>query len=261
MSSFARLAVAVLPLVVVAAACGSSNDREDVGSVAIASATGHTSAGAPVGDAATGATGDLATVTTDDASPTFSVEVWADNWAAVSVDGDLVGEDSVPITTERSFNAETFTFEASLPFTIAIEARDFTETASGIEYIGKPNQQVGDGGLIAQVTDTTTGEVVAVTGADWSVLVVQRAPLNLECADDPDPDSTCESEAIALPDGWADPGFDVTAWDPATVFDAAAVDPKDGYFDVAWDDDARFVWGSDLEVDNTILTRITVDAL
>lgn len=141
-----------------------------------------------------------------------------------------------------------FTFDATAPFTIAIEARDFKETDSGIEYIGQPNQQMGDGGLIAQVTDTTTGEVVAVTDADWSVLVVQRAPLNPECVDDPDPDSTCESEAIDLPDGWADPGFDDTARDSATVWDEAAVDPKDGYFDIAWDDDARFVWGADLEV-------------
>ena len=65
------------------------------------------------------------------ATSTFRVEVWADNWMAVYVDGVLIGEDSVPITTERSFNAETFTFEATYPFTIAIEAKDFKETDSG----------------------------------------------------------------------------------------------------------------------------------
>ncbi|MBH0053119.1 hypothetical protein I6E74_02910 [Salinibacterium sp. SWN139] len=37
--------------------------------------------------------------------------------------------------------------------TIVIEAKDFKETDSGIEYIGLANQQMGDGGLIAQVTD------------------------------------------------------------------------------------------------------------
>ncbi|MCB1028405.1 MAG: hypothetical protein KDB24_11675, partial [Microthrixaceae bacterium] len=72
------------------------------------------------------------------ATSSFSIDVWADNWAAVYVDGELVGEDSVPITTERSFNSETFTFEAAYPFTIAIEAKDFKETDSGIEYIGEP---------------------------------------------------------------------------------------------------------------------------
>ena len=36
----------------------------------------------------------------------FLAEVWADNWFALYVNGKKVGEDSVPITTERSFNSE-----------------------------------------------------------------------------------------------------------------------------------------------------------
>lgn len=86
--------------------------------------------------------------------------MWADNWMAVYVDGELIGEDSVPITTERSFNAETFTFDAAYPFTSGIEAKDFMETSSGIEYIGQNNQQMGDGGLIAHLEIDTP--------ADWS---------------------------------------------------------------------------------------------
>ena len=50
--------------------------------------------------------------------------------------GKLIDEVSVPITTERSFNSETFTFDASYPLAIAVEAKDFKETDSGIEYIG-----------------------------------------------------------------------------------------------------------------------------
>ena len=100
----------------------------------------------------------------------YQIEVWADNWMAVYVDGELIGEDSVPITVERSFNAETFTFRASTPFTLAIEAKDFMETNSGIEYIGQPNQQMGDGGLIAQVTDLATGQVVAGTDSELGIV-------------------------------------------------------------------------------------------
>jgi hypothetical protein len=74
---------------------------------------------------------------------TFKIEVWGDNWVSVSANGEVVGEDSVPITTERSFNAETFSFQAAYPFTVAIEAKDFKETDSGIEYIGEANQQMG----------------------------------------------------------------------------------------------------------------------
>ena len=81
------------------------------------------------------------------AASTFKAEVWADNWFTMSVNGTKVGEDSVPITTERSFNAETFTFRASYPLTIAIETKDFKETDSGIEYIGKGQQQMGVGNV------------------------------------------------------------------------------------------------------------------
>ena len=237
----------LLPLVVVlsglVAGCGTSSDSADAGS-------GDDPVSA--GDPATSGPGDLAS------RSTFSVDVWADNWMAVYVDGELIGEDPVPITTERSFNAETFTFEATYPFTVAIEAKDFKETDSGIEYIGEPNQQMGDGGLIAQVTDTSTGEVVATTGSGWSVLVVQRAPLNTDCADDPDPDATCEYESTDPPSGWAGTDFDDSGWAAATEWTTQAVSPKGGYEEIRWDGTARLIWGSDLEVDNTVLMRFSV---
>ena len=189
---------------------------------------------------------------------TFLAEVWADNWFALYANGELVGEDPVPITTERSFNAETFTFEATYPLTIAIEAKDFKETDSGIEYIDEPNQQMGDGGLIAQITDTATGEVVAVTDGDWSVLVVQRAPLNPECVDDADPDATCLFEELEVPVDWASATFDESTWQAATVWSVDAVRPRDGYDQIAWDPSAELIWGTDLEIDNTVLARLTV---
>lgn len=81
----------------------------------------------------------------------FQAEVWADNWFALYVNGMKVGEDSVPITTEKSFNSEKIKFTASYPLTIAVIAKDFTENSSGLEYIGKRNQQIGDGGIILQI--------------------------------------------------------------------------------------------------------------
>jgi len=164
----------------------------------------------------------------------------------------------VPITTERSFNAETFAFQATDPLTIAIEAKDFKEDDSGIEYIGQPNQQMGDGGLIAQVTDDTTGEVVAVTDGTWQTLVLHRAPSNSECESDADPTATCESEVTEAPADWTSVDFDDSAWTPATVWSAADVGPKDGYDEIDWDGAAALVWGADLEVDNTVLLRTTI---
>lgn len=227
-----------------AAGCGSSAGTDDAGSAEdpVAAVDPTTSESA------------------DPATRTFSIDVWADNWMAVYVNGELIGEDSVPITTERSFNAETFTFKATYPFTVAIEAKDFKETDSGIEYIGQPNQQIGDGGLIAQVTDTSSGQVVASTGSDWSLLVLQRAPLNADCADDPDPDATCRSERIDTPSGWTASGFDDSGWTAASEWTASEVGPKDGYDEISWDSDAHLIWGPDLKIDNTLIVRHPVEA-
>jgi hypothetical protein len=199
-----------------------------------------------------------ATSESDGSTTTFEVDVWADNWMAVYINGELIGEDSVPITTERSFNAETFTFETSTPFTVAIETKDFKETDSGLEYIGQQNQQMGDGGIIAQVTNLSTGQIVAGTNSDWSILVVHQAPLNTDCEDDPDPDSTCEFLILETPADWASADFDDSSWQNATEWTAADVSPKDGYEEIRWDSSAQLVWGADLEVDNTVLLRFTI---
>ncbi len=191
-------------------------------------------------------------------SSTFQIEVWADNWMAVYVDGELVGEDSVPITTERSFNSETFTFDAAYPFTLAIEAKDYKETDSGLEYIGEDNQQMGDGGIIAQITDTASGDVVAATDSSWRSFVVHRAPLDKTCEADENPDETCESEILDTPDGWTGSTFDDSAWAEATEWSATDVDPKMGYDDISWDGSAELIWGTDLEIDNTVLLRTVV---
>jgi hypothetical protein len=43
-----------------------------------------------------------------------------------------IAEDSAPITTERSFNAKSFTFEAERPFVIGLVAKDFKENDTGL---------------------------------------------------------------------------------------------------------------------------------
>lgn len=238
------------------AACGSDAAVDSAAPTTAAEPTandGTTTSAA----AADGTAPDTEVIASGDGS-SFQIDVWADNWSAVYVNGQLIGEDSVSITTERSFNAETFTFEATYPFTLAIEAKDFKETDSGIEYIGEGNQQMGDGGIIAQVTDLASGDVVASTDSSWSALVIHRAPLNTECERDPDPDATCEFESTEAPDGWTEVDFDDSGWSAATEWSAAAVSPKDGYDEINWDADAELIWGTDLEVDNTVLLRSTV---
>ena len=64
---------------------------------------------------------------------TYTADVWADNWFSLNVNGSQVAEDSVPITTERSFNAESFSFVAEKPFVLGLIAKDFIENDTGLE--------------------------------------------------------------------------------------------------------------------------------
>lgn len=195
-----------------------------------------------------------------DQSDGFLLEAWADNWFAAYLDGALIAEDSVPITTERSFNAERVSFAGSYPLTLAFVLKDFKENDSGLEYIGSDRQQMGDGGFIAQITDTGTGDIVGVSDAGWRCLVVHEAPLDKGCERSGDPLAECTWTITEEPAGWKDAGFDDSGWASATVHTAAAVSPKDGYDAITWDASARLIWGSDLEADNTILCRVTIEA-
>jgi hypothetical protein len=192
---------------------------------------------------------------------TLTADIWADNWFEMSINGERVAEDSVPITTERSFNAETVTFTADGPLTIAIIAKDFKENDTGLEYIGSGRQQMGDGGLIAQFRDAQSGEVVAVTNSEVRCLVVHRAPIDRSCEGESSPvagEGACDFEETATPADWTSPDFDDSAWPAAIEHSVRAVDPKDGYDEISWDASAELIWSADLELDNTLLCRVTV---
>lgn len=185
----------------------------------------------------------------------FQAEVWADNWFALYVNGKKVGEDSVPITTEKSFNSEKIKFSATYPLTIAVIAKDFTENASGLEYIGKPNQQIGDAGIILQIREVASNRVIAQTADDWKVLTINKAPINPECVRSSNPISECKSTNTKMPATWASPSYKDTAWNFATEFSKEEVGVKDGYFDFTWTSAATLIWSSDLKLDNIILLR------
>ena len=165
------------------------------------------------------------------------------------------------IATERSFNAEAFVFNADYPLQLNFVAKDFKENDTGLEYIGRGNQQMGDGGFIAQFTDDATGEPVAATNDAWRCLVIHEAPLDRACEDEDEPlpgVGPCGFQAAAEPEGWRAPGFDDGGWPSAVEHSAAAVRPKGGYDVIEWRDEARLIWSADLETQNTLLCRLTV---
>jgi len=191
---------------------------------------------------------------------TVDADVWGDNWFAVYIGDKLVVEDSVPYNTERSFNSESASFDVTLPANVNVIMKDFKENDSGLEYIGTRRVQIGDGGFIAQFFDAESGELIAASDESWRCLVIHRAPLNRSCVQSSEPEHSCQSEIVAEPEGWMQPGFDDSEWPHAIVHSARAVQPRRGYDRVTWDDTAKLIWGEDLEIDNTVLCRFQIPA-
>ena len=222
------------------------------------SKAGLTSGSSSIKLVCTKANGKLIWQTATSQKFTFVAEVWADNWFALYINGVLVGQDSVSITTEKSFNSEKISFTASYPFVIGMVTKDFIQNDTGLEYIGSDRQQIGDGGFIAQFTNTSTGKVVAYTSSAWRGYVIHQAPLNVSCEKSKTPTTECKSKIQAEPSGWSQKTFDDSKWSLASVYTKEAVGVKDGYNDINWSSQAQLIWSSDLKIDNTVLWRFTV---
>ena len=188
----------------------------------------------------------------------IKAEVWTDNWFAFYLGETLIKEDSVSITTERSFNKEVFTFEASYPLQLNFIVKDYMKNDTGLEYIGTHRQQMGDGGFIAQFTNAETGELIAVTDANWAGLVIHTAPLDESCAKQANPvagAAPCVFSKLEEPAGWMLPGFDDLAWAKATIYSEQQIRPKQGFEEISWNPAAKLIWGPDLKKDNIIIFR------
>jgi len=61
-------------------------------------------------------------------------------------------------------------------------------------------------------------------------------------------------------EGWKDADYDVSGWESASEHTEEEVGTKDGYEEIDWSSDARIIWTSDLEQDNTLLCKVTVQA-
>jgi phosphatidylethanolamine-binding protein (PEBP) family uncharacterized protein len=187
----------------------------------------------------------------------FVADVWADNWFQLYVNGVKVAEDPVPITTTKSFNKVTVTFTASYPLSVAILAKDYIENNSGLEYIGTPQQQIGDAGLVAQIHERVSGKLAAYTNSTWRRYVINKAPLNPECVSSSQPLADCKSSILATPSKWFATSLSTSSWKTAKEYSQQEVGVKDGYLLVKWDPKAKLIWSDSLTQDNTVIFRAT----
>jgi phosphatidylethanolamine-binding protein (PEBP) family uncharacterized protein len=169
---------------------------------------------------------------------TVKLNVYADNWFLLYVNGRLVAVDPIQFTPH---NVVSVDFLPEYPMTIAVLAKDNADPKTGMEY----GNSIGDGGFVLKFADGT------VTDASWKAKSFFRGPEN--------GDTTNPKVAIEpLPANWWSPDFDDTAWPGAKEFTTEEVDPKQPYFDHDFAG-AKFIWSGDLALDNTVIFRKRVE--
>jgi RNA polymerase sigma factor (sigma-70 family) len=171
-------------------------------------------------------------------SDTVHGAAYADNWFAMYVNGKLVAVDSIDFLPH---NVVSLDILPEYPMTIAVLAKDNADPKTGCEY----GAQIGDGGFILKFADGT------VTDARWKAKCFMHGPV----------DRKVDSPSVRtepLPDGWERPGFDDSSWPQAVEYSQERIDPKQPFFEHDFKG-AKWIWTGDLDLDNTVVLRTTVE--
>ena len=208
----------------------------------------------------------------------FTAYIFADNYFEMYVNGVPVGKDKVPFT---QFNSSLVQFKVQKPFTIAMKLVDWEEHLGvGCEANRGKAFHAGDGGMVAVVKDAKN-QVMATTNEKWKAQTFYTAPIvdlscvledgafrySENCPSDVDQDGTSfYALHWELPDDWMKADFDDTSWPSATTYtnQTIGVDNKPSYtnFTAVFDNDendAEFIWSTNVVLDNEVLVRYTVN--
>lgn len=169
---------------------------------------------------------------------TMKLNVYADNWFMLYVNGRLVAVDSIQFTPH---NVVSVDFLPEYPMTIAVLAKDNADPKTGMEY----GTSIGDAGLCIKFADGT------VTNATWKAKNFFHGPVNGDTAN---PKVIQEN----LPANWWAVDFDDSTWKNAKEYTVEEVDPKQPYFENDFEG-AKFIWTDDIALDNTVIFRTKVE--
>ncbi len=169
---------------------------------------------------------------------TMKLNVYADNWFMLYVNGRLVAVDSIQFTPH---NVVSVDFLPEYPMTIAVLAKDNADPKTGMEY----GTSIGDAGLCIKFADGT------VTNATWKAKNFFHGPVNGDTAN---PKVIQEP----LPANWWAVDFDDRSWKNAKEYTIEEVAPKQPYFENDFDG-AKFIWTDDIALDNTVIFRTKVE--
>lgn len=169
---------------------------------------------------------------------TIKVNVYADNWFVLYINGRLTAVDSIPFTPHNVISVDIL---PEYPMTIAVMAKDNADPKTGLEY----GDHIGDGGFIIKFGDGT------VSNATWKAKNFFKGPLN---GDVKNP----KVEHTPIPANWFAVDFDDSQWAKATEYTEERVNPKQPYYETDFKG-ATFIWTDDLDLDNTIIFRTRID--
>jgi hypothetical protein len=169
---------------------------------------------------------------------TMKLNVYADNWFMLYVNGRLVAVDSIQFTPH---NVVSVDFLPEYPMTIAVLAKDNADPKTGMEY----GTSIGEGGFILKFGDGT------VTNASWKAKNFFHGPIN---GDTTNPQVIQEP----LPANWWFVDFDDSTWKTAKEFTVEKVDPKQPWFENDFEG-AKFIWTDDIALDNTVIFRTKIE--
>lgn len=214
----------------------------------------------------------------DEEGDIFTTYIFADNYFEMYVNGVAVGKDKVPFT---QFNSSIVKFKVKKPFTIAMKLVDWEEHLGvGCEANrGKPFHN-GDGGMVAVIKDEQNN-IIATTNKNWKAQTFYTAPIkDLNCVSEDGNyrySKNCDTNGgqdgtlfyalhWVLPNDWMKTNFNDSDWPNATIYSnkTIGVDNKPAYtnfkdiFDDA-NDDAKFIWSTNVILDNEVLVRYTIE--
>ncbi len=172
---------------------------------------------------------------------TLKLNVYADNWFTLYINGKLRVVDPIDYMPHNVVSVDIL---PEYPMTIAIMGRDNADPKTGLEY----GDHIGDAGLILKFSDGT------ITNAKWKAKSFFKGPLNGDV-------KNAQVEHTPVPTDWFAVDFDDSQWAHATEYTEARVNPKESFLK-AKDSftGAKFIWSENLDLDNTVLFRTHVEA-
>jgi phosphatidylethanolamine-binding protein (PEBP) family uncharacterized protein len=169
---------------------------------------------------------------------TIKVNVYADNWFVLYINGKLTAVDSIDFIPH---NVVTVDILPQYPMTIAVMAKDNADAKTGMEY----GNHIGDGGFIIKFADGT------VSNATWKAKSFFKGPLDHDSANP-------KVEHTLIPTNWFAVDFDDSGWANATEYSEERVNPKEPFYNADFSG-AKFIWTEDLDLDNTIIFRTKIE--